>query len=97
MLQGATTPIRPKTELIAMSTWRAAGWNLIANPTGLLRRPFEGRILCSNERQWCAAQPHFVLLKDTEYTASAPWWCTTVFKTHISHWFSTLGHSNVIV
>ena len=54
-LQGATMPIRPKTELIATSTRpahlvrRAAGWNLIANPTGLLRRPFEGRILCSNE------------------------------------------------
>ena len=56
MPRGATTPIRPKTELIATSTRparlvrRAAGWNLIANPTGLLRRPFEGRILCSNER-----------------------------------------------
>ena len=52
----ATMPIRPKTELIATSTWpaclvrRAAGWNLIANPTGLLRQPFEGRILCSNEQ-----------------------------------------------
>ena len=52
---GATTLIRPKTELIATSTQSArlvrcaTRWNLIANPTGLLRRPFEGRILCSNE------------------------------------------------
>ena len=28
----------------------------------------------------------FVLLKDTEYTASAPWWCTAMFKTRIFHW-----------
>ena len=46
---------------------------------------------------WHATQPQFVLLKDTEYMASAPWWCTAMFKTRIFHWFSTLGHSNVIV
>ena len=55
MPQGATTLIRPKTELIATSTWparlvrHAAKWNLITNPTGWLSRQFEGRILCPNE------------------------------------------------
>ena len=39
----------------------------------------------------------FILLKDTEYMASAPWWCTAMFKTCIFHWFSNLSRSNVVV
>ena len=55
MPRGAMSLIRPKTELIATSTQparlvrRATEWNLITNPTGLLSRQFEGRILCPNE------------------------------------------------
>ena len=36
----------------------------------------------------CRPTTLFVLLKDMEYTASAPKWCTAVFKIRIFHYFS---------